>query len=386
MKVLNKLSCVAASLMLMAGFMSCSDSSGGDSVPLRKSVSAPKTAGKVTLNGVEKASLEEAWAEIGSEGKFVIALEEGTYNIGEKQLAYNGAATIVISGPDKVAGKDGEVDNEYGLGCLINCTMKNDGTVDSKKRCLISVLGSANLVLENVTLKQSGSAGGNNQLECIGYDGSGYVASYNCSYLSHQDTLRTTGKAWFYKCYVEGDVDFLWMETSGKVALYENCILCAVGDRTNRAYLTAPRASSSADPVYKGLVVFNSEIWVDGIDTYLGRNPWTKPEQFPLYYNNVAFVGTKCTKGSINGDFYSECNKNKDIFFTGYNCDSNFKYTSYGKLSAAQVEAEYGGRNAIMNRCYTGGDIGWDSDILDLEALVTQNMWDVAEDPTVANK
>ncbi len=376
---------VTACFLVMAGFMSCSDDSGEAGPGTRKQVVAPKVAGTVKLNDVVKESLEAAWAEIGSEGEYKIELGEGTYSIGEKQLAYNGSATIVISGPAKIAGKEGDVDNEYGLGCLINCTMKNDGTKDSKKRCLISMQGSGNLVLENVTLKQSGSVAGNNQLECIGYDGSGYVAAYNCSFLSHQDTMRTTGKAWFYKCYIEGDVDFLWMETSGKVALYEKCILCSVGDRTSRAYLTAPRSSPSANPVYKGLVVFDSEIWVDGIDTYLGRNPWSKPEQISLYYNNVAFVGTKCTKGSINGDFYSDCNKDSSIFFTGYNCDSNFKYTSYGKLNAAQIEAEYNGRNAIMNRCYTGGAIGWDSSEFNFEALLSKYNWTVDADPSAIN-
>lgn len=78
--------------------------------------------------------------------------------------------------------------------------------------------------------------------------------------------MRTTGKAWFYKCYIEGDVDFLWMEEAGSVALYENCRLRAVKDRiaadgSCNAYFTAPRVSVADEKsYYKGLVVINNVI------------------------------------------------------------------------------------------------------------------------------
>jgi len=234
--------------------------------------------------------------------------------------------------------------------------------------------GSGSLFLENVTLQQTDKSAGSNQLECIGYDGSAYVAAYNCSFLSHQDTVRTTGQAWFYKCYIEGDVDFVWMETSGKVALYENCILCAVGDRTNRAYLTAPRSAANATEIYKGLVVYNSEIWVDGIETYLGRNPWSGNT---AYYNNVAFVGTKCKKGNINNAFYSSCNRNNNVFFTGYNVDSNFKNAAEAKnLTAEQIAAEYSNRDKILNRYSdTSGSIVDDGSAFDTEELAIDLRW-----------
>ncbi|MBQ3253361.1 MAG: hypothetical protein IJA65_02305 [Acholeplasmatales bacterium] len=103
---------------------------------------------------------------------------------------------------------------------------------------------------------------GDVQAEVLGTDTTGNTAAYNCSFKSHQDTIRTAGKAWFYNCYVEGDVDFLWMESGGKVALYEECEIVSVYDdaaSTHNTYITAPRMAESVK-VGKGLVIYNSVV------------------------------------------------------------------------------------------------------------------------------
>lgn len=160
----------------------------------RRAITAPETTGTVTLNGMKKTSLQEAWTAIGNTGDYTITLTSGTYSL-DKVLAYTGDATITISGTGSA---------EFGLDVLIT---GNPNTKAQKQRELVYISGGkANLILENLTIQNTDT---NDQSEAIATDGTGNLAAYNCSFLSHQDTIRTVGKAWFYKCYVEGDVDFL---------------------------------------------------------------------------------------------------------------------------------------------------------------------------------
>ena len=198
-------------------------------------VSAKSPKVKLSGDNLKAASyktIQAALDAIGSkEGNFTISLPKGTY---EEVLYYNGPANITFSGAGKA---------QYGKDVVI--ALDNDGNIlrltkassAQKNRCLVEIEGTGNIVFENLTLKNTferGSReGSDTQAETLGYDGSGTVACYNCSFLSHQDTLRTTGKTWFYKCYIEGDTDFLWMEESGVAALYEECELVSVFDAKN---------------------------------------------------------------------------------------------------------------------------------------------------------
>ncbi|MDE7101038.1 MAG: bacterial Ig-like domain-containing protein, partial [Anaeroplasmataceae bacterium] len=183
--------------------------------------------GKVFMNGTEYATLAEAFAAIpeASNDMYTITLGKGTYN--ENGLMYKGSATIRIVG---------STDAKYGSDVIIKghgSKMPGETGCDSKNRCLISIQGTANIILENLTLESDwyrADHSGDVQAEVLGTDTTGYAAAYNCGFKSHQDTLRTTGKAWFYGCYIEGDVDFIWMEAGGKVALYENCEIVSVWD------------------------------------------------------------------------------------------------------------------------------------------------------------
>ncbi len=140
-----------------------------------------------------------------------ITLPKGVY---EECLYYNGSGDVTISG---------DTDSQYGSDVIIRCAnngnlLKNKSFDDKaiKNRCLFEVEGTVNLTLENLTLENSAQRGRDGdkdtQAEALGWDSTGNFSAYNCSFKSHQDTIRTIGKAWFYKCYVEGDVDFIWME------------------------------------------------------------------------------------------------------------------------------------------------------------------------------
>lgn len=90
----------------------------------------------------------------------------------------------------------------------------------------------------------------------------------NCRMLGFQDTLYTYGhgsRQFYYKCYIEGTVDFIF---GSSTAVFEECeIFCKKG-----GYVTA---SSSPDTSKYGYVFINSKVTGDAPDNsfFLGR-PW----------------------------------------------------------------------------------------------------------------
>lgn len=337
------------------------------------------TEGKITMNNVEYATITAALTAIPetSTDTFVIKLPKGTYK--ENGLHYKGSATIIISG-DTTTKYAGDVVIE-GVGADQN---------SNKTRPLLEVEGSGNLVLENLTLKNTftrkGFTGSGTQCEALGFDSKdGTVAAYNCSFLSHQDTVRTIGKAWFYGCYIEGDVDFIWCEAQSKVALYEECKIKAVGDETTEAYVAAPKYNLG-DRVGKGLVVYNSEVIIDEALTKaaLFRNPWSDTE----HYNTVAYVGTTVT-GTLSSLSKNAGLKPSDDL--GYKIDEDLAAalsavgdkSNVSTMSAEQKTAEYAGRNNIINRMYDVNTKKFSKDLdsnWDVAALVTARNWTVTAD------
>ena len=54
------------------------------------------------------------------------------------------------------------------------------------------------------------------------------LAAFNSSFSSNQDTIQTSGRNWFYNCYIEGNVDFIW--GTADAALFESCSLRFIND------------------------------------------------------------------------------------------------------------------------------------------------------------
>lgn len=363
----------------------------------RVATTAPSTAGTITLykNGVSqgtKSSVAEALAAISTTGSdnWKIELAPGTYEA--TGLNYKGSANITIAGKS---------DKDYGTDVLIvgqGTNMDNEST-----RSLLSFEGSANVVIKNLTLQNShGTSKGTAQAETIGVgksDFNGTLAAYNCSFLSGQDTICTEGKAWFYKCYIEGDVDFIWIESKGgKVALYEECVIRAIGTRTTNAYFTAPRLAVT-NTVGKGVVIWNSTLQAeDGLNNiYLGRNPWDKETDekkkhedgtyesgypaFESYYEQVAIVGTKFySNKTLNPELWkgSGAHGTENQQFVGFKTDAYFAKSTKAeengarRLTAAQVEAEYSDRNKILNRVYNIAEEKFENES-------ASNIWDTSE-------
>lgn len=357
---------------------------------------AVSAAPKVTLSGtgLEKSShdtIQAALDQIQGEGEFTISLPKGTY---EEVLYYNGPATIRLLG---------ETSAKYGSDVIIAKANNGDLSLNKrangtqKRRCLFEFEGSGNLILENLTLHNTyvrGTVkGSNTQAETLGYDGTGWVASYNSSFKSTQDTLRMTGKTWFYKCYIEGDTDFIWMESAGKVALFEECEIYSRYDEKHAAhttYIGAPRMEISPIAA-KGLVIFNSNISADPKQlTYFGRTPWRSG-----YYNQMAFINTKArgvTKEIWSGTPLTA--PGVDRTKIGWKMDSktakSIKLSTAGRddiIAEAEVKTEFAGRDAILNRYFDilsnkyrkDTETNWDA-----TALATKLGWKVTKDKSSA--
>ncbi|WP_237487832.1 pectinesterase family protein [Hufsiella arboris] len=106
----------------------------------------------------------------------------------------------------------------------------------------------------------------------------------NCRMLGFQDTLYTYGygsREYFYKCYIEGTVDFIF---GSATAVFDDCdIFCK-----NNGYVTA---ASTPDSVTFGYVFMNCRVKGSAAENtfYLGR-PW-RP------FAKVAFL--KCELGNM---------------------------------------------------------------------------------------
>lgn len=371
---------------LTAGIL-CASALFAASAKAAPKVTVTGSDGKTSTFGTIQAALDSL---INSKGEYTIKLPKGTY---EEVLYYKGDATITLSGDTKAAyGKDVVIAKDNN-GDLLRLTR---GGSAQKKRCLFEFEGNGNLILENLTMintyDRANATGSNGQAETLGFDGTGTVAAYNCAFKSHQDTLRTTGKTWFYKCYIEGDTDFIWMESSGKVALYEECEIVSVYDpaaSNHTSYIGAPRMNIGSK-AGKGLVVFNSTVSSQKNQvTFFGRTPWTSG-----YLNQIAFVNVKAS--GINPAVWS----GKPLMVEGiaqnvigWKMDkataASLKISADGRsdiLSDKDASNEYNGRNAILNRSYdlTAGRFKKDADIFDTAALAAKKGWKVSADTSKA--
>lgn len=393
--LLNAIASGLCAAALLFGAVSCADNDDEDNTPAkktfgvladgsatgRKAVTAPSTQGTITLTvgsgtGTTYPTIAAALSAAASaSGDCEITLETGTYK--EDGLSYSGNNNLKIKGLGTA---------EYGLDVVIYG--KGSDVGQEKTRSTLAIAGKGNIVLENLTIKSSRQdQTGDAQAEVIGTDGTGNLAAYNCSFLSGQDTLRTVAKAWFYKCYIEGDVDFTWMEyTNGVVALYEECVLRAIGTRTDKAYFTAPRLGLTSK-VGKGLVVYNSTLEAEsGLEKlYLGRNPWATSKD---YYEQVAFIGSTLNlpEGvTLNADVWaSQANGTSDQKYIGFKTDDYFPAGKYGVvLNSSFVAKEYAGRENILNRLFVVASSKFQKDTdgyWDVAKVASDNKWNVTAD------
>ncbi len=223
----------------------------------------------------------------------------------------------------------------------------------------------ANLVLENVTLKNTGLRSAVAQAETI-YFGSGTgftMAAYNSSFYSNQDTIQTSGRTWFYKCFIEGNVDFIW--GTAQASLFEDCDLHVVGEGAAASYniLVARTGTTIATgtngTVGKGYVLYGSRVKVDdGVTVFYGRDAGTGAFYDQVALVNVAFSGT----GTIGAGLWTVTTPPLflvDPSFIGWKAAGctglNLPLTTAANTAStvASQSTEYDTRDHILNRVVT---------------------------------
>jgi pectin methylesterase-like acyl-CoA thioesterase len=283
--------------------------------------------------------------------------------------------TITILGP---AG------NKRGDTCIFQYANGNNVNGSTATRASFYFTG-ANLVLQNITLKNTGTRTQYGQAETLYFaSGTNYtLAAYNSSFSGNQDTLQTSGRNWFYKCNIEGNVDFIW--GTAQAALFEDCTMRFLNDlggsTASYSLVVARTGSTVADSgtVGKGYVVLNSAVAVDdNVTATFGRDAGTGAWYDQVALINVAFSGA----GTIGTGLWNTATAPlsigdasyvgwKSAGCTGLNLASLATATGTSAAIANQ-STEYDTRDHILNRVVTitsGAPAGY-------EAVATA--WDVS--------
>jgi hypothetical protein len=285
-----------------------------------------------------------------------VTVAAGTYR---ELLRYTGSGTqqtIAILGP---------VGNKQGDNCIFQYANGNNVNGSTQTRASFYFTG-ANLVLQNLTLKNTGVRAQYGQAEALYFaSGPGYtLAATNSSFAGNQDTLQTSGRNWFYKCSIEGNVDFIW--GTAQAALFEDCSLHFLNDLGGGAAsysLVVARTGSTVTgngTVGKGYVVLNSAVTVDAnVTASFGRDAGTGAWYDQVALINVAFGGagalgtglwnTTTPPLSIGDASYVGW---KSVGCTGLNLASLTTATGTSATIANQ-STEYDTRDHILNRVVT---------------------------------
>ena len=300
-------------------------------------------------------------------GDWTISVAEGTYH---ERLAYYGSANVTIVGPE---------DDSYDSKAVID--WKNNETWNTGTRARANFLWQGgNLTLKNITLKSTylrkDGSGNNHSNEVLYFDSATYLVAYNASFLGHQDTLllgNNGGRAWFYKSYIEGDVDFIW--GTADVALFEDCALHITGDDTNTDYIFASRTPVIEGKIGKGFVLLNSAVTIDeGIKAYYGRNSGSDTQATVL---NNRFNSTPETTlwASAAGTNETDVKGDAAVGYKDYNntisnttIDTNKRLQDTWELSERIAKREYNGRHVILNRNYN----------IKTGAYETEDIWNIS--------
>ncbi|MDR2095117.1 MAG: hypothetical protein LBP76_06315, partial [Treponema sp.] len=337
---------------------------------------APSLGKTVSVDGSENSAADfrtvygALKAIAPNHGDYTINVAPGIYR---ELVHYSGSANVTINGTGGA---------EYGRDVVIQYTNRNDLNGGTHTRASFYFSG-GNLVLKNLTLKNTAERGerymtgvtpsSNSQAETVFFaNGTGRTfAAYNCSFISHQDTIQTTGRNWLYKCYIEGDTDYIW--GTADACLIEDCELVSVNDPKKSAkeavLLVARTGSTSARTAAKGYVIFNSRVKTeDGMTTYLGRNPGAG-----AYYDQCAVVNTvftgegsgKIGAGIWRGTVYTFLEgaaehvgwKVYGNTVDGVPQDPGGRLANTSVIAEEVYEQEYNGRNTILNRVYNKSGI-----------------------------
>lgn len=331
-------------------------------------------AENVITVGTDCASINGALKIVGSAaGDWTINVPAGSYH---EILGYYGNANVTIVGAEADKGSKSKVfwNNSQALG-------------NSQRTRQSFIWEGGNLTIKNMTFRNTANRAEegnvNIQAETLYFDCKADLVVYNSSFSSYQDTLligNNGGRAWFYKCQIEGDVDFIWGYAD--VALFENCeIVCLADGIKNDAKIFASRTVYSTSKTAKGFVLLNSNVTIqDGCKAAYGRSSGADTQASVI---NCSFT----TKGSGTlaaglwgnpSDTRSyEPNGEMAVGYKDYGnklngkaVDESGRIANTASMSKRLVNREYNGRWTILNRYYSADDGAYktNSSIWDISA------------------
>jgi hypothetical protein len=303
-----------------------------------------------------------------------INVAAGTYvELVNYRATSNPNLTITINGP---AG------NNRGDNTIIQYT--NGGNLNAQNGRASFYFAGANLVLQNLTLKNTGTRAAVAQAETLYFDSrAGFtMAANNCSFSSFQDTIQTSGRAWFYNCFIEGNTDFIWGIADAN--LIEGSSLRVINDSPGNTYsiFVARTGTPGAATIGKGYVLLNSTVSVDsGILCSYGRDAGTGS-----FFDQVALVNNTFTgSGTLAPGLWVTSTAPLslgDSTYVGWKASGNSGLGAETATTATGTAAtinslasEYDTRDHILNRVVTvtGGTtpVGYQAaaTIWDLSAL-----------------
>lgn len=247
-----------------------------------------------------------------------------------------------------------------------------------------------NLTIKNMTFKNTANRADegnvNIQAETLYFDCTADLVVYNSSFSSYQDTLligNNGGRAWFYKCLVEGDVDFIWGYAN--VALFENCkIVCLADGIKNDAKIFASRTPSSTTTA-KGFVLMNSSIVIqDDCKAAYGRSSGADT-QAAVFNNTITTEGDGTLAsglwGSASDTRVYEANGEMAVGYKDYNntlngstVSTSSRTSNTADMSERLYNREYNGRYTILNRVFNSSTLAYEtvSSPWDISSYVTE--------------
>ena len=289
-----------------------------------------------------------------------INVAAGTYN---ELVHYTGPGpttplTVTIAGP---------TGNTRGSNCIQQYANGNGMNGSTSTRPTFYFSG-ANVVLENITLKNTALRSVVSQAEALYFAaGTAFtVAAGNSSFLSNQDTIQTSGRGWFYNCFIEGNVDFIW--GTSDATLIEASDLHFINDAgggaaTYNLFVARTGATIGATAngtVGKGYVALNSTVTVDAnVTAMFGRDAGGSGFYDQAALVNVTFTGA----GTIGAGLWTVSTPPlslgdssyvgwKSAGCTGLNLATNTTATGTSAVIASQA-TEYMTRGQILNDVVT---------------------------------
>ncbi|WP_296326068.1 hypothetical protein [Treponema sp. UBA3813] len=337
------------------------DDSADEEISFKTRESEPSISGNSITVG---ASEEDDFATVqgalnylmknSKSGDWTINVAEGSYH---ERLYYKGNANVTLAGPEDSG------DNAFGDKAIIY--WKNNDSWNGGARLRTNFLWEGgNLTIKNLTLKSTylrtvDGSSSNDSTEVLYFDSTSNLVAYDSSFLGHQDTLimgNKGGRAWFYKDFIEGDVDFIWGYID--VALFEECTLhITYDDKASNGYIFASRTVYN-NKVNKGYVLLNSKVYIDsGIKPYYGRNSGDDSQaavincQFELSPNSALWGSAgKYNTFDEAGDAAIAYKDFGNTLFSGSSISTSGRKDDTYTMSERVVNREYNGRYAILNR------------------------------------